>query len=108
MIIKYMKPTGGWKEFERHEELENFLWDALKLREKNEGEWAYMSFTSSSSIWELVIDDEDLATVMLEYKSDETVEALSIAICRDSLLSSNYIKPVIEGLNDCFNINFVE
>lgn len=101
-----MKPTDGWEHFERHEELEDFLWGALKLRENNEGEWAYMSFTSISSTWELAVDGEVLATVMLECRKDEKVENLSISICNYELLSSNYIKPILDELSDIYHIKY--
>lgn len=102
-----MEPIGGWKSFQQHEELEDFLWGELKLQENNEGEWAYMSFTSLSSTWELAVGGEMLATVMLENGQDEKVEKLSISICNDELLSSTYLIHIINGLNRTFHITLV-
>ncbi|MDR7123100.1 hypothetical protein [Rheinheimera soli] len=107
MITKHMKPIGGWENFELHDDLGSFLWKELKLRENNEGEWAYMSFTSFSSIWELVVNAELLATIILECGEDEKVHLLTISVIRDDLLSSDYFKPIIDTLINDFNINFV-
>lgn len=104
MIIRDMKPIGGWENFELHEELEDYLWGALKLRENEEGEWSYMSFTSLSSTWELVVNDNMLATVMLECGEDEKVKSLSFSVYDGDMFSSNYLKYIVDGLSSIFQI----
>ena len=107
MIIKQMRPVGGWEGFELHEELEDYLWGSLKLRENKEGDWSYMSFTSLSSTWELVVNDKMLATVMLESGEDEKTTNLSISVCNEDMLSSNYLKFIVDGLSSTFQIKSV-
>jgi hypothetical protein len=102
-----MTPVGGWEGFELHEELEGYLWNSLKLRENKEGDWSYMSFTSLSSAWELVVNNKVLATVMLESGEDEKIRNLSISVCDDDVLSSNYLKFIFDGLSSIFQIKSV-
>lgn len=104
MQVIYMEPTAGWESFTKNDELEFFLWDTLKLKENNEGPWSYMSFTSLSSIWELVISDNIVATVFLEYGDDEQVVALSISLGENLPISSTDIGQLINGLKQNFCI----
>ena len=107
MIIKQMKPIDGWEDFELREELEDYLWGSLKLRQNKEGDWSYMSFTSLSSTWELVINGKMLATIMLESGDDEKIINLSISVCDDDMFSSNYLNFIVDELSSNFQIKSV-
>jgi hypothetical protein len=108
MSVIYMEPAAGWESFTQNDELEFFLWDTLKLKESKEGDWSYMSFTSVSSIWELVINNNIVATVVLECGDDEQVVALSISLGGKILIGNLYLNQLITGLKNNFNIVPVE
>lgn len=103
MIIKSFIPNQGWQAFKQTDALVEFLWQTLKLKEKNQGPWSYLSFTPSSSCWELNINDALFVIVSLQFDDNEKARELDFHVNNIDTLSSPHIQPIVKYLVDTFD-----
>lgn len=104
--LTILPPSANWSTFKEYQELLDYLWKSLKLKEKNEGNWEYMNFTSYSSTWDLVLDDSVVASVYITMDENdyEKIVDFTLVLKDDTYYEVQEIKALLTKLKNNYQL----
>lgn len=108
-MTRTLAPPEGWEHFADVSRLEATIWSALPLSDRN-GSWRYSNFTSSSSIWDSDLSEQNWLVLSIRQSDDglRTVEELVIETTATASPCGAQLDALIQRLAGEFNVRPVE
>ena len=108
-MTRTLAPPGGWEQFADAKRLEAQIWSDLPLTDRN-GRWRYYNFTSTSSIWDSDLLEQNWLVLSVRQSDDghRMVEELVIETTPSASPCAAQLEALVQKLAEEFNVRPVE
>lgn len=108
-MTRTLEPPEGWEQFADTKRLEATIWLALPLSDRG-GSWRYYNFTSTSSIWDSDLPEQNWLVLSVRQADDgrRTVEELVIETTTSEGRCVAQLEALVQKLAEEFNVRPIE